>query len=580
MKEVILDVLNKYTSITKIKDVSDKKRYGGKLYQYIYKFSIEIDELNIPIIMGIPLNWDRELIDVYIENYKELTYIPHVNNKGFICLFDLEGVLIEVNFEGLLNQTLQRVKQVLYDGLFYLNKEDFIEEFEQYWGRLPNSIILRSMINITDNIKVIKYTDDRNKRRKQKHEKYIDYLKKQRKYSLIASDCEENFKMYNNLNTVKNGIYIYIKTEEYIYPPDFRNKLDIDYINKLLNHGFIDKEKLKNRIKQCKGDLLLIFNIKQPNNCNNILGAMIKGSNINNLSQNLIIQTYFEVNPCWVLKCDKEFLINRGGASSDINNKRLLVIGCGSIGGYLINELVNAGINNITMIDNDILKEENIYRHLIGMEYINQYKTIAIAEFINKNIPDIDIRTVEEKIEDAIDDGSISLSEYDLIISAIGNHNVNRRINNYMHKCKLDTPVIYLWNEILGIGSHGAFITTKYKGCYECFFGETEEGIYDKTSYCERGQVFTKKVRGCGSSFLPFGSIHSLATVTIGIELVKNYFLNPFKENCLISLKGDNYYLKKEGFKTSNRYNTQKQYRVEIVGSQFFKSKCLCCGGK
>jgi molybdopterin/thiamine biosynthesis adenylyltransferase len=580
MEQIILNALNNRRNITQVQDSSFIKMYSGKSYQYIYKFIYSIDTLDIPMVIGVPEDWDRKLIDVYIENYREFKYIPHLDREGKLCLFDLEGVLIDKDFEGLLNQTLDRMDKTLVEGLNELNKKDFIEEFEQYWGKLPNTKVLKSMIRLTKNTKIIKYADNKKQVKKDKKDNYIDFLRKQNKYIFVCSDSEKDFNTYKDINAIRNGIYIYIDTEEYIYPPDWRNKLDIGYVNNLLKHTSLDKNEFMQYLNKCKRDLLLVFNIKQPNDCINILGVVIKGYNISILSEIPQIKSYKELIPCMVIRCDKEFLVYRGGSLSDLCNKKILVIGCGSIGGYLVSELVKTGINDITIVDNDILKEENIFRHILGMEYINEYKSKALVDYINKNIPYVNIKSFEDTIEDAIYDGNISFFEYDLIISAVGNHNLNRWINEYVHTEGIKTPVIYLWNEVLGIGNHVAFLSTNYRGCYECFFGECEEGIYDKTSYCEKGQSFTKKIRGCGSSFLPFSSTNSVVTVTTGVEIIRNYFEGRINKNVLISIKGDNYYFKRAGFKTSNRYNAQLEPKIIVEGEKFRNERCLICGGK
>ena len=532
------------------------------------------------MVIGIPVDWDRKLIDVYIENYREFKYIPHVGSNGNLCIFDLEGVLIDKNFEGLLKQTLRRIKKTLYDGINELNKKDFIEEFECYWERLPNIKILKSMVCTAKEIKLIKYADNLETIIKEKKENYIDILRKKNMYSLVSSDSEKDFSTYKDMNVIKNGIYVYIESKEYIYPPRWIDNLDIKYINHLLNHNSLDAVKLMHNINKCNGDLVLIFNIKQPNGCTNMLGVIIKNYSLDMKSLNIKIKSNETLIPCSVIRCDKEFLVNRGGAIAGINKKRVLVIGCGSIGGYLISELVKTGINCIDVVDGDILKEENIYRHLLGMEYVNEYKSKAVVDYINKNIPSVNICSFEDNIEDAVHDESISLPEYDLIVSAVGNHNVNRWINDYVHMNKIKTPVVYLWNEVLGIGNHVAFISSNNKGCYECFFGRSEEGIYDRTSYCERGQLFTKRVSGCNSAYLPFSSINSVATAIAGIEVIKNYFEGRIEENFLSSTKGDNYYLLKSGFRTSNRYNAQNEVTQRLEGNKFKREECLSCGDR
>lgn len=580
MKQIILNILKDDKNITQIQDKSFIKTYLNKCYQYIFKFIYTIENIDIPMIIGVPTNWDRKLIDVYIENYRELKFLPHVGNEGELCLFDLEGVLIDKNFQGLLSQTLRRVYKKVSDGLNEINKEDLIEEFGEYWRRLPNMKILKSMVSLTTESKIIKYVDNKKTIKKKNKQKYIGFLEQKSQYNLVSSDLEKDFTLYNGMNNVKNGVYVYIESEEYIYPPDWRNKLDIGYINTLLNSSFLNKRKLIKIMSKCKGELLLIFNIKQPNNCINIFGVIIQNYSTDKLSGNIRIQNNQDLIPCNVIRCDNEFLLDRGGASLNACEKNILVIGCGSIGGYLINELVKTGLNSIDIVDRDLFKEENIYRHLLGMEYINQYKSKALVDYIAKNIPNVKINSIEDTIEDAITDENISLSKYELIISAVGNHNVNRWINEYVYNNNIKIPVLYLWNEVLGIGSHVACITNEYDGCYECFFGDSEDGIYDKTSYCERRQSFTKKVRGCGSSYLPFSSSNSLTTVISAIEVIKHYFEGRIKDNFLISMKGDDYYLKKAGFITSNRYTVQKEIKKSLEGDKFKKENCIICGDK
>lgn len=531
------------------------------------------------MVLGIPIDWDRKLIDIYIENYREFKYIPHLECNGKICLFDLEGVLIDKNFQGLLIQSLNRAYEVIWKGINELNKEDFIEEFEQYWGRLPNTKILKSMINSSKDIKLIKYADNQKKVIKRNGDNYIDVKRKMSQYSIVCSDSVEDFRVYEDMKNIRNGIYLYIETDTFIFPPDWRASLDIEYINTLLKNKSIEKRKLASHIKKCGKDLLMVFKVKQPNECVNIFAVLIKGYIFDESSNKINLLSNSELIPCWAIRCDKEFLVNRGGALSYISDKKILVIGCGSIGSYLINELVKTGINNIDIVDGDLLNEENIYRHLLGMEYVGNYKTTAIADFFNKNIPGLNIVSYSDYIEDAINDSGISLSEYDLVISAVGNHNLNRWINESMHIEEIKVPVIYSWNEVLGIGNHVAFISSSHKGCYECFFGNSKESIYDKTSYCEKGQTFIKRVRGCSSAYLPFSSTNSITTVITAMEVVRKYFEGRIKENLLISIKGDNYYFKKAGLKTSNRYDKQSEINQIIEGKKFMNDYCVVCGG-
>lgn len=580
MRVKIFDILNNYDNIVQVKDITLSK-FADVSYQYMYKFIYRIIDIDIPIVMGIPNNWDTKLIDIYVENYKDLKYIPHLDNKGKLCLFDLEGVLIDKNFIGLLNQTLARTYETLHSGINDLNKEDFIKEYEEYWRRLPNSKKLKLMIdhNMDKSIKLIKYSDNKKKVKKKKGDNYIDERRRENQYNFVCSESQSDILIYKDMKTVKNGIYINIDADDFIYPPDWRKCLNLEYINDLLKHKSVDRNELVLYIHKCKGNLILVFNINQPNGYVNRLGVYIKGYIFDNISGTINLSIHGELIPCYVLRCDREFLVNRGGTLSTIFDKKILVVGCGSIGGYLINELAKIGMNNISIVDGDILREENIYRHFMGMEYIDSYKTKAIKDYLQKNMPYLNVVSYEDYIEEKIESEEISLDGFDLIISTVGNHNLNRWINEYVHLNKIKTPIIYLWNEVLGIGSHAAFISINHKGCYECFF-DYDGNIYDKTSYCEKGQIFAKKIMGCGTSYLPFSSTNSIATVISGIELVRSYFEGRINDNNLISIKGDDYYFKKEGFRTSNKYDRQEKKELRVEGEKFVNERCMICGDK
>ena len=147
---------------------------------------------------------------------------------------------------------------------------------------------------------------------------------------------------------------------------------------------------------------------------------------------------------------------------------------------------------------------------------------------------------------------------------------------------KLATPIVYAWNEVLGIGSHVAYIKYGNIGCYECLIGRNEdtEELYDRTSYCQPGQNIVQKVAGCGSSFIPYGSTISIQAASMCIETVKKILEGRCVDNVIISAKGDDYHFKRAGLQVSNRYLKQRGNVVECSGQMFADSACEICGEK
>ena len=249
-----------------------------------------------------------------------------------------------------------------------------------------------------------------------------------------------------------------------------------------------------------------------------IKGGMLKETSLEKVE---------ELQPLLMERADKKFLMKRVTEQDSENYKnRILIIGCGSVGGHVICELAKAGYEDLTIVDYEKLTEENIFRHVLGMEYVNRYKCEALNTYIQKNIPEVKITTLAERIEDAIIEEDIVFEDYNLIISATGNHNLNRWVNSWILDNKIEVPVVYLWNEVYGIGNHVAYIKYGNCGCYECFFDRDEETgeLYDKTSYCKRGQIITESAGGCGKTYVPYGNLVSLKTMLLCLKMVKRYF--------------------------------------------------------
>lgn len=560
-----ITILESIDLVTDIQEVSNLKKYDDKLYEKIIKFKLNIKNDAVGIVMAIPTKWKRRLIDFFIDDYNSFPFIPHMESKGKVCLFDLEGVLIKHDFEALINESIIRLNRNIIDGIEGRNKIDFITEFDSYWLLLPDTQLIKSFVNLNEGVKKLKYLTEQKKFKKE--------------VILAISDKEEILTSTGTKGTIKNGIYININSNEYIYPPDWRKKLDVNYINEVLEIGQFKYKKVKGLVGKFNRELLLFININQPNGVKTPIAIIIKAHNDDLIKDNEYLQFDDECRctPLYINRSDSEYLISRGGIFDDIKNKKVLIIGCGSIGGYLTSELVKSGISNLTIVDKDTLTAGNIYRHLLGLEYVGQYKTKAISKYIEKNIPFIRVNTIEDKIEDLIENYMLDFEEFDLIISATGNHNVNRWINQYAHNYDITAPIIYLWNEVLGIGNHALFIDNKNKGCFECLIGEDDSGLYDRSSYCKTGQVFTKKYKGCSSTFLPYGSIHSLKTVSLGVELALKYFNGELRGNVLISQKGDDTYMVKAGLLTSERYNKQINDTWRLSGNNFVNKNCSIC---
>lgn len=565
---------NKIAAITRL----NKNSYMNIIYDSVWSCELAVDGLMVPVYICICKYWEKDLIDIYIEKYISFPYIPHVDIKGKICMFDLEGVLIDTNLCGLLNQCIDRAINILSDGLNGSNKEEFIREFSLYWCQLPNIKYIRCDIPNMRESQKLKYTETVVQRRKR--EKLSSYYKRVEESNLFAAHNIESFSTWNMRGAQKNAVHFFLEPNEYIYPPDARQKLDVEFINYIL--PLINEEDYKKINIKSGREMVIIFTILQPNNVLVSFGIKLKNYTFEIIKGKYLIkeEDKLSITPLSVKRIDKEFLMSRTKDNIRNHGKKILLIGCGSIGGYLVNEIVKAGFEDITLVDDDILSEQNIFRHILGIEYVGQYKAEALVAYLRKNMPHIKLKSLDEEIRAMVDEESINLSDFDIIISATGNHNINRWINKVVNEKRITAPIMYVWNEPLDIGCHVAILQSCNKGCYECFFDRNNctNELYDVTAYCKAGQKITRNFSGCGGSYVPYGSTVSIKTTAICIDWISRICDGRYNQNVLISMKGDGYYFKKAGFNVSDVYEDQiKEFEIK-TGEEFCRSNCEVCG--
>lgn len=92
---------------------------------------------------------------------------------------------------------------------------------------------------------------------------------------------------------------------------------------------------------------------------------------------------------------------------TDLENKSVLVLGCGGVGGYVIESLVRSNIGSLIIVDFDIIDETNINRQIVALDStIGKYKVDVFEE----RIKDINNNCKVFKIKD-----KISIDNFDLL---------------------------------------------------------------------------------------------------------------------------------------------------------------------
>lgn len=117
-----------------------------------------------------------------------------------------------------------------------------------------------------------------------------------------------------------------------------------------------------------------------------------------------------------------------GEKYKNIKALKVLVLGVGGVGGYVVESLVRCGISKIILVDFDKVEITNINRQIIALKStIGKYKVDVFEERIKDISPNCEVVKIKEKI--TLDNiGLIFDEEVDYIIDACDTINVKKEI--------------------------------------------------------------------------------------------------------------------------------------------------------
>lgn len=300
------------------------------------------------------------------------------------------------------------------------------------------------------------------------------------------------------------------------------------------------------------------------------------------------------MTPISIQRFDKGYILPRAGSNSTLSDKKVLLIGCGSVGSHIALELVRAGVMNLTLVDKDLFHIENVYRHALGVsslyeavknkeneEYYSLPKVIGLKREIESKFPYVIVKCHQDSIEELIVGKMIEPTEYDLIVIALGNPTIELYLNDYFHNLSNCPPVIFTWLEALGIGGHAILTKNNNKaGCLNCLYLDTsglKTDLFNRASFAAARQFFGKIIAGCGSVFTPYGSMDAISTAILATRLATDTLLGREVDCPLLSWKGESRVFLEHGYILSDRYKLNNETLYSLRYS-YKKDQCEVCG--
>lgn len=133
-----------------------------------------------------------------------------------------------------------------------------------------------------------------------------------------------------------------------------------------------------------------------------------------------------------------------GRVNLDLADKQLVVIvGVGTVGSQIAEELANSGVGRLRLIDGDCLETANLVRHVLPQSYVGMNKAEGLALYLSDEIPTLRPEALPRYINNSLTDGELDglLADADLVVAATDDRDAQRRLGR--RALALDTPAIF-----------------------------------------------------------------------------------------------------------------------------------------
>lgn len=510
------DGISKTNTISKLeKKIKSKLGYSisTELWEILVEIPMNGKITDFKLLFDVKSDFPLSIPDVYLseEDYETTKYIPHIDNKHCICLFDQENIKISIDRPtDIIKVCLERAKKIIIEGIQKSNSNDFIDEVVAYWGNtynatdsvtggylgdgvtklIPGNCIIHKILPSYDNISLFFGSNSA------ESEKVLDFFK------LNGHKTEKQDAFYlGEINSLEPPFY-------------YTNKSLLSFIENNFSKHFLEAKTYLNKSFNSK---FFIFSLKVDEELIffgfYLVGfkTKLKGWRQDSLSTMKIMST---IDPMASIQRinfkpfnSKRIKKRTDGVIYTEQPLKIAMAGLGSIGSNLLFYLSNLEISDLILIDPEILQIENINRHLLSFHEVGENKVDALAKYINFNNPFLNIEKYPLSIIDVIEKKLPVINGVDILFCAIGKDSIENYVLQCLTEGKIKKSVMLFWVEPYMLGAHVLYINPL--SGFQLKDLEIEEqykfNVISKETYNNPENKLLLREAGCQSSYVPYG---------------------------------------------------------------------------
>lgn len=225
-----------------------------------------------------------------------------------------------------------------------------------------------------------------------------------------------------------------------------------------------------------------------------------------------------KIIPLYCLRMDDAYIAQRNiPEQQTLAGKRIMLVGCGTIGGYLAECLVKAGAGigggELALVDYDVLLPQNVGRHRLGMNHVLHNKATALADELKRGAPGANLRPLPADVL------QVNLLSAEFVIDATGEealgHLLVQRLTGQHFR-----PSLTVWIEGPGTAIRGLLRDSDSAACVRCLKTDERTALYPVVE----GQVPLRLAgHGCESLYVPFPATVSMQAACLGTEMMLDW---------------------------------------------------------
>ncbi len=495
-----------------VADILEDKNYEIQIVSddICIKKNVEGYEVEVVCRLGKYFPYEFPTIYASDETWKNVPAMPHKNTDGSICTFDKNIAVPNYNKpKELIVETIEKAFKIISDGIKGINRIDYMDEFIEYWRTKTDEVVSLFVENSLRSTEIYSINKDG--------------------LTVASDDIDRLFEIHQStigqsIDDVTRGLFIVTDGNIANAIP----KTDVDFL-RYCKENSRDWNKLELFIqKNINTSSFYVVICECVDNTSKFFGWRFNGPGVPNGFRKGHVDLWLAFSgsksrgkAVVVNDCSQRRLFTRGGDGRDTNVKRVCIVGCGSIGSYVAEALMNSGVESFNLVDNDVLTCENVARHFNGFEYIGCSKVNAVKQKMCMHNPNIKCEANLVNAFEFFNTSVDSINQCDLTVLAVAYSPLEQYVIEKINAAEVTSPVLIIWIEPYAVAGHAILISNPIDVFDELFDIDTLEYQY---SVVENPETFNKREAGCQSSYMPYAALEEKNMIySIFVPCIKRY---------------------------------------------------------